>query len=266
MTRLDARGLGCVAFEFSKNPGSLHVMVGPGNADSDEISHLQTLSFDLSTRQWAGKNRLSLRPVAISPYYWFWWLRWCRTFTIRGRVVCPDGSPVPGAKVCAYDVDWWFFWSSTQQVGCSTTDINGDFTITFRWCCGWWPWWWWRLRAWQLDPILVDRVNPILEKIPLPEPPVLTNQPSLALFNRLLGSQQPRATQTLTAKNVSTLEGLREPLLTRLPASSELERLRIWPWWPWWPTSAPSRAATAISPTIIAATRQSAWGCAERRR
>lgn len=177
-----------------------------------------------------------LRPVRISPYLWFWWRRWCRTFTIRGRVVCPDGSPVVGAQVCAFDVDWWFVWSSTQQIGCATTDINGDFSITFRWCCGWWPWWWWRSRAWQLDPGLVERVNPVLEKIPRPDPPpLLTNQPSLAFFQDVLGSEAQISPRALTAADSGVLEGLRAPLLRKLPASPELERLHIWPWWPWWP-------------------------------
>ena len=236
VARLDAKGQGIAGFEFEQAPGSLHVMVGPGEASSEEMLGLQTLTFDLPARQWGNRRELVLRPVTISAFLWFWWWRWCRTFTIRGRVVCPDGLPVPGAQVCAFDVDWWFLWSSTQQVGCATTDINGDFSITFRWCCGWWPWWWWRTRIWRLDPDLVERVNPILEKIPRPDPPpLLTNQPSLAALQSLLGSQTRTATRALSAGDTGSLEGLRAPLLKHLPASSELERLRIWPWWPWQP-------------------------------
>jgi hypothetical protein len=236
VARLDAKGQGRVGFEFEQNPGKLQVTVGPGDAGSDELTQLQTLSFDLGTRQWRSKPELVLRPVVISPFLWFWWRRWCRTFTIRGRVICPDGKPVPGAQVCASDVDWWFLWSSTQQVGCATTDINGDFSITFRWCCGWWPWWWWRSRAWRLDPGLVERVNPILEKIPRPDPPpLLTDQPSLSIFKSMLSVDQPLTTRALTAADTGALDGLRSPLLKHLPASVELESLHVWPWWPWRP-------------------------------
>ena len=63
-------------------------------------------------RQQQARQTANLPAIRITPYYWFWWLRWCRTFTIHGRVLCADGSPVPGAVVCAYDVDaWWWWWS-----------------------------------------------------------------------------------------------------------------------------------------------------------
>ena len=123
----------------------LTVIVGPDDATDDELIGLQTINVDVPARRWGGKQELVLPAIQITPYYWFWWLRWCRTFTIRGTLRCPDGSPVPGAVVCAYDVDAWWWWWSRQQVGCATTDANGSFTMRFRWCCGWWPWWWWRL-------------------------------------------------------------------------------------------------------------------------
>jgi hypothetical protein len=152
---LNAEGLGEATFTFEQRPGALRVVVGPGDADDEDLVHLQTLTRDLPARALRGQE-LRLSPLTIPNFYWHWWRRWCRPFTITGRVVCPDGSPVPGATVCAFDVDWWWWWSSLQQVGCAVTDANGAFTIRFRWCCGWWPWWWWRLRFWQLEPDLVQ--------------------------------------------------------------------------------------------------------------
>ncbi|MBF6594536.1 MAG: carboxypeptidase regulatory-like domain-containing protein [Thermaceae bacterium] len=232
---LSAKGQGSVSFSFERAPGSLQVVVGPGDASDEEIVGLQTLTQTLSASAWRGQANLKL-PITISAYYWYWWWRWCRTFSVTGRVVCPDGSPVPGATVCAYDVDWWWWWSSLQQVGCAVTDANGSFTLKFRWCCGWWPWWWWKLRDWRLEPRLVDKILPILEgenrfsKIPMPSP-----KPSLGIFQELLAERGALTRPPENTVNVAALPSLREQLLQKLPTTPELQRLRVWPWWPWEP-------------------------------
>lgn len=234
--QLDKEGKGQADFRFSGQPGPLQIVVGPGDATDQELLGLQTINIGVSTRQWQGKNQLQLTPILISAYYWWWWWRWCRTFTIHGRVVCADGSPVPGAKVCAYDVDWWWLWSSTQQVGCATTDINGAFEIKFRWCCGWWPWWWWRYRTWQLNPLLTARVQTVLQQAPdLQLSPITSNQPGLSVFKELLSAQGLSTHQPLAATDAGKLEMIRSQLTRKLPASTELAQLRIWPWWPWQP-------------------------------
>ncbi|HYU83876.1 MAG TPA: carboxypeptidase-like regulatory domain-containing protein, partial [Kribbellaceae bacterium] len=160
-----AGGQQSVALSFSEHPGAVRVLVGPASATAEELSTSQTIAVDVPSRVWAGPKAV-IDPVRISPYFWWWWPWWCREYVVRGRVVCADGSPVPGAQVCAYDVDWLWWWSSTEQVGCDTTDINGAFEIRFRWCCGRWPWWWWKYRAWKFDPILVDKIKPVLERDP----------------------------------------------------------------------------------------------------
>lgn len=226
---------GTATFGFAEHPGPLQVAIGPADATDEEILGLQTLSLNVSTRKWADQAKLELSPVAISPYYWYWWLRWCRTFTIRGKVTCPDGSPVLGAEVCAYDVDWWFLWSSQQQVGCATTDIDGTFEITFRWCCGWWPWWWWRLRSWKLDDVLNTRVGDVLRRNPDLQLSRIDQQPSLAAFKTILDDEDLAGTRSLKAADVTSLQGLRDRLLVELPEAPELEALRIWPWYPWYP-------------------------------
>ena len=270
----DKKGLGQVGFDVDPKQTGLRVVLGPPDASDEELTGLQTIGVDVPRRRFGGRDELVIPAIRITPFYWFWWLRWCRTFTVHGRVVCPDGSPVPGAVVCAYDVDAWWWWWSKQQVGCTTTDASGSFTLTFRWCCGWWPWWWLRLRRWYVEPRLADLIvgalqrDPRLPRIPFPEP-----TPDLSLFERILGgpsipnvtgraalaapvpSRQAvgvgtkagalaargaapaltRAVPSIAAVDPARLDSLRDQLVSRLPAIPALQGLRLWPWWPWQP-------------------------------
>jgi hypothetical protein len=231
---LDREGRGGASFKFEQHPGALRVVVGPADASDDELVDLQTITRDLSLRALAGRE-VRLAPIVISAYYWHWWRRWCRTFTIRGRVLCADGSPVPGATVCAFDVDWWWWWSSLQQVGCAVTDASGAFSITFRWCCGWWPWRWWYLRHWQLEPSLVEQISPVIARDPKIKLPAPSPRPSLAMFEELAASGDAPTGPGAPEVELAALPALRERLVAKLPASAALEQLRIWPWAPWQP-------------------------------
>lgn len=231
------KGEAVAAFEFDEFPGAVRIWVGPADAGDDEMEGLQTITVDISPRRWSGPA-LSVPPVKIAPFYWHWWLTWCQTFTIHGVLLCPDGHPVPGATVCAYDVDWWWWWSSQDLAGCATTDQNGAFTIKFKWCCRWWPWWWWKRRFWQLDPLLVDRIQPVIGHDPSLGPLLApTQQPSLKDFESLLADHRDLKAPLPATPDPTALSLVREQLLERLPVAPELEQLRIWPWWPWHPWS-----------------------------
>jgi hypothetical protein len=222
------------SFDLKQLPGGLRAVVGPADAEDEELPQLQTISVTLPTRALVGRE-VRLAPIRISSYYWHWWRRWCRTFTIRGRVLCPNGSPVPGARVCAFDVDWWWWHSSRQQVGCATTDASGAFSITFRWCCGWLPWWWWRRRFWQLEPLLVDKIRPLLERVPQLKPPIPSPRPGLEFFEGLASATGAPTRPAAAEPDLAALPALRERALARLPLSPELAALRVWPWAPWQP-------------------------------
>jgi hypothetical protein len=258
VVRLNADGKGSAHFSFDARPGVVRVVVGPEDATADELKVLQTIGANVSPRAWGASDKLTLSPVVIPARYWWWWLIWCRKFTIRGRVVCADGSAVPGAQVCAYDVDWWWWWTSEDLVGCATTDATGTFEISFRWCCGWWPWWWWARRIWRLEPLLVQRIMPLLQRTPtIPHIPMPDPAPDLAIFDAIRGggsgrpvpsapsravalqaaSSGPRSVTATKRKAIdpAALAALRSQLLAALPASAELAQLRVWPWWPWEP-------------------------------
>ncbi|MBC8085991.1 MAG: carboxypeptidase regulatory-like domain-containing protein [Phycisphaerae bacterium] len=230
-----------VAFDVDTKQSGLRVIVGPADATDDELTGLQTIGVDVPRRRFGTREELQIPAIRITPYYWFWWLRWCRTFTIHGRVLCADGSPVPGAVVCAYDVDAWWWWWSKQQVGCATTDASGSFSLTFRWCCGWWPWYWLRLRRWYVEPKLAELIagalqrEPRFPRLPLPQP-----TPDLSIFDRILGLAAPvraavKSRAVVPAVNPVQLDGLREQLVSRLPAIPALASVRLWPWAPWQP-------------------------------
>ncbi len=268
VVKLDRNGKGSAAFQFTEKPGALQVFVGPGDAEENELLNLQTIQADLPASRW-GRARELTYPVLIPAYYWHWWLTWCRTFTIRGRVICPDGKPVPNATVCAFDVDAWWWWFSTQQVGCAVTDATGAFEITFRWCCGWWPWWWWRHRFWRLEPRLVDRLQDIIKHLKLVYPPVPGPRPDPVIFDQLLEAANPlpgplpppptamsqpaaierkapgKELKTASIKmdtqfkvgnlHLAELEDTRVKLKDLLAPQPELEHLHLWPWYPWAP-------------------------------
>ena len=75
---------------------------------------------------------LKLPPFIVTPAWWVLWLGWCRTFTITGRVICPEtGFPVPGAEVRAFDVDFFWWWLSSSQVG-PTVDHGCERTLHYQ--------------------------------------------------------------------------------------------------------------------------------------
>ncbi len=268
LTSMNKKGQGEAVFSFTKNPGQLKVIVGPESANDQELLGLDTLSAVVSSRSWLKEKKFTTRPICILHHHWHWWLNWCRTFTIRGKILCSDGSPVPGAEICAYDRDTWWWWTSEQLVGCDKTDQNGEFEIKFKWCCGWWPWWWWCHRHWHFDPGIYEIIKPVIEydrpEFPYPIPSPI---PDLEVFKDIIGDdvlndldikakiqipgRKLLAEETKSLKspeqdmmslkrvdtpfNLGVVPELRKQLLEKLPFSAELAHLCIWPWHHWHP-------------------------------
>jgi len=218
---------------------SATIAIGPQNVSDHDIFHKQTLTATVAATQSGEGRAITVPPFIITPWWWRIWLYWCRTFTIQGQVKDPSGNPVPGAQVKAFDVNFFWWWSSVSQVGpAAVTDANGNFTISFVHCCGWWPWWWWDLQRWRVDPVLVNKIQPVLKLNPgvrFPHP-----TPDLSLNFTELNPQPlpPRSRVALPAAgklSPATLPAVQERILNALPHVPELERLRIWPWYPWYP-------------------------------
>lgn len=234
----DRSGQGKARLAFPEMPGEVTLLVGPAEASDEELQALRTLRQDIPRRLWEGPE-LTLPAIPVPAYWWTWWRRWCRTFTVHGQVVCADGSPVPGAEVCAFDIDTWLFWTSRQQVGCAVTDIDGTFSLSFRWCCGWYPWWWLRGRRWTRVPELRERWGDLLDEIPdldaTVDPGPVPPLPSLEPIGGLLADRGVRVDGRLDAAGIGRLEEIRGTLVERLPRPRAPELLSLWPWAPWHP-------------------------------
>src|SRR5271166_5865342 len=186
--------------------------------------------------------------LAVTPELYLCWIYCCPEHTIRGRLVCRQwsydraiqrwlfcDSPVPGATVYIYDVRCFFWWCWRRLIGTATTDVFGNFTFKFRWCCfRWLPW---------LDPVWLfnqDLYRRISELFTLAKPPVPPGPgPDPSIFQALLAkATSSRNSSRALPSNVSAASAAsnslsREALLSVLPASAELEALHVWPWWPW---------------------------------
>lgn len=249
LVKFDAEGQGLGRLELASPEGAVRVLLAPPDVDDADLPGLQTLSINVP-RKWAIGKPLRLAPMLVSNYYWLRWLNWCRNFVVHGRVVCPDGLPVPGAQVTAFDVDAFWWWTGYQLLGASTTDANGEFSLRFKWCCGLWPWWWWRLRHWSLDPDLVARLREHVRLQPdLPAPPRPTPTPDPRLLEDWLhigpgsgpgpGPRAPALSARLRPEAALTLpyvgdprqlNQVRDQLMLRLPRPKDVELSRVWPW------------------------------------
>ena len=199
----------------------------------------------------AAKLGVNVGTLTVDSGLYLCWIYCCTEYTVRGRLVCRQwtynprtrrysfcDNPVPFATVSIYDVRCFFWWCWRYFIGTATTDINGNFTFTFRWCCfRWLPW---LDTNWIVDQPLYQRISELLTLAKLPVPPVPGPGPDPGIFQSFLakaaGAQRsslralPGNTSSLAASSSSLS---REALLSVLPASAELEALHIWPWWPW---------------------------------
>ena len=245
VVRLDAEGMGTASFGFVGQPQEpVRVALGPEDASPYEMQRLQTISVSVPVSAWTSAHEVTLAPVPVSTWYWWWWQHWKQKFQITGRVVNPQGDPIAGATVSAFDIDAWWWWTAQEQVGETVTDDEGEFAVEFTRASGAWPWWWWATREWKADPELVGRITAFVGQYArfgsLTGP---TAAPSLGVFESLLAmSPRPlpqklslnRARQAIGNGTIDpgVLEGLRERLVEILPRNFTLP---VWPWKAWTP-------------------------------
>jgi len=234
---LDAKKQASATFTLEQPVPGGRVVVAPDHIDDETLPRLQTIREVLPSRPFARSRELKLQPIVISPYYWHLWWILCREFTITGKIICPDGRPAPGARICVYDVDWFWFWQSKQLIGCTYADANGAFQLKFKWCCNLWPWWWWWEREWLLDLELAEKVisslPPELKVKPLPP---IGPKPDLAFFDAILPSSNldkssldaAANNETSISRFITNTERLRPELAKIVPQIPG-------PWWPWYP-------------------------------
>ncbi|MGE0825943.1 MAG: hypothetical protein AB7G75_28985 [Candidatus Binatia bacterium] len=227
-------------------PMGVRLVVGPGDVSDEQLRALDV------QEQWvpahAFRDGGARVDVAISPRLYGRWRVVCRRYTIRGRVVCRRivwdprehrfvvcDAPVRGAKVSAFDVDTFWWWCRRDEVGSDFTDLNGNFEISFTWCC--WAWRPWLFKHWKLDPELVQRIQKLLEATPIPLPRP-EPEPNLSVFQRVVeemtiasgaGSQ---SLQMIAAAAQENFPQLGAQLVQILPSAPDLYARRVWPWWP----------------------------------
>jgi len=258
-----------VEFEPPLLPGArlpcpVTLLVGPNLADRELLAIdtvRQVVEFDYAKGHSGAKTapakvaELKMGRIAVEPAIYYCWLICCRTYMINGRVVCRHwhfdpalhrwtfcDEPVPGAVVEAFDVDrfWWWYWR--DLITSATTDLNGNFHMTFRWCClRWLPWL--RLNP-AIDPDILSRIQQLLATAQPPLPPIPPEpDPDPTIFQRMLGSAASMTGPVLAAatQGALSLPAIQQPssgmsgeaLRAILPSSPELAALHVWPWWNW---------------------------------
>jgi hypothetical protein len=233
----------------AKLPCPVRVIVGPNVEDATllavgtVVSEVDLAPASPEGKQAAAQSELRLARFAVPAAVYARWLILCRKYTIHGRVVCrrwrfdPEhhrwtfcDAPVPGAVVQAFDVDrfLWLYWRT--GIASAVTDINGNFTITFRWCClDFFPWY---RASPMVDPQLYGKILELftragikLPKSP-PDPDPLFLQELATNLALAADQRQPLAAGPDVPLSAESFRAL-------LPPSAELAAARLWPWFDW---------------------------------
>lgn len=221
-------------------PMGVRLVAAPAEVPDDQVMAVENHQQYIAASEF--KDNIARVDLELSPALYLVWRRFCRTYTIRGRVVCRrivwKGhkphlciSPVRGATVTAFDVDRILWWHRKDRVAKVVTDVNGNFEMTFRFCC-----WWWLLplHRWELNPNVIDRIRDLLKQVPLPGPiPRPEPELDLGLINRLAEQLTPTPLSLPVGEALETsqsnLQAIGRTLVEHLPAA-DLQALHIWPW------------------------------------
>ncbi len=230
-----------------KTPRGVRLLAGPDVAD-EALRSTTVQQIRIPARAFKEGN-VKGAVLEVSDRLYHHWLRHCRTVTLRGRVICRRrvwdrieqqyvvcDAPVQGARVTALDVDRFWWWVRRDEVGSDYTDLNGNFEISFTWCC----WWWrpWLIRQWRLDPDIAERIRKLTEQMVVPVPiPRPDPVPDFTIFEQMVAeadaaSASPALLMAARPPGQAGFIALGEELKRLLPQAPDLEKMRIWPWYP----------------------------------
>ena len=229
-------------------PCPVVLLIGP-NVGDQELQSLETLRHEVDLRTTAQPSAaeggaIDIGRLQVSAALYARWLIICRTYTIYGRVVCRQWQydPVTGrgafamprcqAPASKSTTSIAFCGGAGGLITSAVTDITGNFTITFRWCCLLWrPW---LARNWSVDPDIFRRIQGLLAEAGIQVPP--TPPAPDPLFLQQLAANatlSPSAARGMTAPGIIDMPASAEALRSVLPQSADLARLRVWPWFDW---------------------------------
>jgi hypothetical protein len=98
-------GQGSALFSFNEAPGALKLAIWPEAVSASDQNSLRTISIDVPVSSWHTSTAIKLPEVAITDYFWNWWLHLTRNFSVDRQPVCASGCPVFGSPISVYDRD-----------------------------------------------------------------------------------------------------------------------------------------------------------------
>lgn len=266
-----------------ESPAGVELRVGP-EAPEAILPHYDALALRPTREQITALKPnavLDLGKQRISDAIYLGWWRNCHRYTLTGRLVrqvargtSVCNEPVPGAVVEAYDVDRFFFWLRKTLITTATTDADGFFTMTFRWCC--WRWWFYPYLGWYIDQPqwdqlrdLLGRFRQLVPNVPIPIDPNPPDPQALLRLAKTLDAFDPHGAGNISllpggvltseiarpTENVSRAGSLLRPALKlTAEANKVLADIRaFYPWW-WW------RGTDCFPDILFRATQAAAGG------
>jgi hypothetical protein len=218
---------------------NLALVVGPSGIPNNlgGVPELQRVPIDPGHLEKAkAELKLPLEKIKLDPEILELWWGWCQWYCVSGRVIGPDGCPVPFAEVTVNTVS--FFLSKTPRKTV-TADQNGNFTACFNWCQwpSWcwpcWPFWWWCWPWWWEWDILhvIERIEQALPHVPVGPGPVENPRLALSRPDQKMMARGEAFSFARKAEERFEPDEARTSLITRKLANPAIRRL--FPWW-WW--------------------------------
>jgi hypothetical protein len=98
-------GQGSALFSFSEAPGALQLAIWPEAVSTADQRSLRTISVDVPASSWQTASEIKLPDIAITDYFWNWWLHLTRNFSVRPQPVSASGCPAFGSPISVYNGD-----------------------------------------------------------------------------------------------------------------------------------------------------------------